>query len=109
MTSRNIPPDAGIRIPAEEMRAFVASIFLQVGMKTERSAELADYLVRSDLRCVFSHGTSQAIGYARLMRDGKVNPDPRLRVTEDSPSVAWRRSRHSSQAAWSEPVCSRSA
>ena len=87
MTSRNIPPDAGIRIPAEEMRAFVASIFLQVGMTPERSAELADYLVRSDLRCVFSHGTSQAIGYARLMRDGKVNPDPRLRVTEDSPSV----------------------
>ena len=56
-------------------------------MTAERSAELADYLTRSDLRCVFSHGTSQAVGYARLMRDGKVNPAPHLRVVEDAPSV----------------------
>jgi L-2-hydroxycarboxylate dehydrogenase (NAD+) len=87
MGSRNGFPEAGIRIPADEMRAFIADIFLQVGMRPERASELADYLARSDLRCVFSHGTSQAIGYARLMRDGKVNPDPTLRVIEDAPSV----------------------
>ena len=87
MTSRNTLPDAGIRVPAEEMRTFIADLFAQVGMSPERSAELADYLVRSDLRCVFSHGTSQAIGYARLMRDGKVNPDPVPRIIEDAPSV----------------------
>ena len=87
MASRNRPPVAGIRVPAPEMRAFVAGLFAQVDMPPDRCAEMADYLVRSDLRCVFSHGTSQAPGYARAMREGRINAAPDIRVVEDSPAA----------------------
>jgi LDH2 family malate/lactate/ureidoglycolate dehydrogenase len=69
------------------MRSFIGDLFAQVGMTPERSAEMADYLVRSDLRCVFSHGTSAAPGYAREMREGRVNPVPDVRVVEDTTSA----------------------
>ena len=51
------------------------------------ATELANYLTRSDLRCLFSRRTSYTPGYGRLMRDGKVNPDPHPRVVEDAASV----------------------
>ena len=87
MSNRNTKPASGIRVPLAQMQTFTAALFRAAGMGGGRAGELADYLTRSDLRCVFSHGTSQAPGYARLMRDGKVNPDPHPRVVEDAPSV----------------------
>lgn len=87
MANRNVPPTSGTRVPAEVMHVFVGDLFAQVGMTPERSAEMADYLVRSDLRCVFSHGTSAAPGYAREMREGRVNSVPDVRVVEDTASA----------------------
>ncbi len=84
MASNNKPPVAGIRVPPPQLRAFVADLFSRVDMPPDRCAEMADYLVRSDLRCVFSHGTSQAPGYARAMREGRINPAPEISVIEDS-------------------------
>ncbi len=87
MANRNVPPISGTRVPADVMRFFVGDLFAQVGMTPERCAEMADYLVRSDLKCVFSHGTSAAPGYAREMREGRVNPVPDVRVVEDTASA----------------------
>ena len=87
MANRNVPPISGTRVPAEVMRSFVGELFAQVGMIPERCAEMADYLVRSDLRCVFSHGTSAAPGYALEMREGRVNPLPDVRLVEDTASA----------------------
>lgn len=84
----NYPPAHGIRVPAAEMRRLTASLLERAGMPRERAGWLAARLVECDLRCVFSHGTKQAAHYVRLMRDGRVNPAPEVRVVDESGTTA---------------------
>ncbi len=79
----NTPPTEFVRLMPDRLRAFVTTLFERVGVSTEDAAFLAERLVATDLRGVFSHGTRQAPGYARMMRDGKVNPRPRVQVERD--------------------------
>jgi LDH2 family malate/lactate/ureidoglycolate dehydrogenase len=51
----------------------------------DRARLLATLLVDNDLRGVFSHGTTQIATYARLMRDGRLNPRPDVRVVTETP------------------------
>jgi len=85
---RNYPPAGGIRVPAEDMRRFIQALFEQVGTSPAHAAHMAQILVGNDLRCVFSHGTRQAATYVRLMREGKANPRPRVKVVEESGTTA---------------------
>ncbi|MFH1572097.1 MAG: Ldh family oxidoreductase [Gemmatimonadota bacterium] len=80
----NLPPESGIRVPAEAMRTLVAALFERAGTSPDSGATIADLLVKTDLRGVFSHGTRQAPGYVRLMLDGRVNPRPAIRVTRET-------------------------
>jgi L-2-hydroxycarboxylate dehydrogenase (NAD+) len=77
---RNYPPENGIRVPVQRMRDFLSALFGSVGASEADAAFMGDMLSRSDLRCVFSHGSRAALGYARLMRDGGVNPRPHIKV-----------------------------
>lgn len=83
----NMPPAEFIRVPHEEMRAFVALVGRSVGLPGHRAALLADLLTDNDLRGVFSHGTTQIAGYARLMRDGALNANPDVRVVHETPQT----------------------
>jgi L-2-hydroxycarboxylate dehydrogenase (NAD+) len=56
-----------------------------VGLPHERAVLLAELLVDNDLRGVFSHGTTQIATYARLMRDGRLNPRPNVEVVNETP------------------------
>ncbi|MFA6107122.1 MAG: Ldh family oxidoreductase, partial [Candidatus Latescibacterota bacterium] len=56
-----------------------------VGLPVDRAALLADLLTTNDLRGVFSHGTRQVATYARLMRDGRLNPAPRVTTVTETP------------------------
>ncbi|MCY3736759.1 MAG: Ldh family oxidoreductase [Gemmatimonadaceae bacterium] len=85
---RNYPPPHGIRVPAAEMRRLTASLLERAGMPRERASWLAALLVECDLRCVFSHGTMHVAYYVRLMRDGRVNPAPEVRVVDESETTA---------------------
>lgn len=82
----NIPPDDFLATSADELRALVAEIAAASGLPTDRSDQLAALLVGNDLRGVFSHGSRQIATYARLMRDGVLNPDPRPEVVRESPT-----------------------
>lgn len=81
---RNYPPRNGIRIPAREMHRLVVDLFTRVAMPIKDAAIMADLLVQTDLRCVFSHGTLQIPGYISMIQDGKVNPQPKIRVVTES-------------------------
>jgi LDH2 family malate/lactate/ureidoglycolate dehydrogenase len=80
----NTPPKEFIRVPAERLEAFVAALFESVGVGEDDRLLLARLLVRNDLRGVFSHGTRQVAPYARLFRDGKLNPKPEVGVLAES-------------------------
>jgi L-2-hydroxycarboxylate dehydrogenase (NAD+) len=80
----NTPPTSGIRVPAAELHWLVTRFFEKAGTSPRDAELLARLLVQTDLRGVFSHGTQQAPGYARLMLEGRVNPRPRLTVVRES-------------------------
>lgn len=66
------------RYRPEPLRRFSAEVFQKVGLPDDQAAELANYLVATDLRGVLSHGTSGVPGYADGFRDGRLNPRPRI-------------------------------
>jgi len=74
-----------MRVPHGSMQAFVSAAGQAVGLPREKADLLAELLTANDLRGVFSHGTQQIAAYARMMRDGKLNSSPDLRVVRESP------------------------
>lgn len=70
-------------MPAAELEALTRRLFEAAGAPESDASRLADLLVRTDLRGVFSHGTQQAPGYLRLMLEGRVNPAPRIKVERE--------------------------
>ncbi|MAF11966.1 hypothetical protein CMK11_16085 [Candidatus Poribacteria bacterium] len=82
----NAPPNEFIRVPHEAMRRFVDAVAQAAGAPAERAHLLAELLTTNDLRGVFSHGTQQIAAYARLMREGSLNPTPDIRVVRETPT-----------------------
>jgi LDH2 family malate/lactate/ureidoglycolate dehydrogenase len=80
----NVPPESGILIPAESMRELVSALFVKAGTSTQHANTMAELLVATDLRGVFSHGTSAAVGYVRLMLEGRVNARPNIGVVRET-------------------------
>ncbi|WP_274366244.1 Ldh family oxidoreductase [Paenibacillus thermotolerans] len=80
-------PEQYTAVPAERMKLFVSSLAQQAGMPQQKSIFLADLLVKNDLRGVFSHGSRQIATYARIMRDGLINPNPEVSIVNESPST----------------------
>ena len=76
----NLPPESGIRVPAEALSGLVHALFDKVGMNDTDAGVMADLLVATDLRAVFSHGTQQTRGYVRMIREGRVNARPNIQV-----------------------------
>ncbi len=81
----NLPPSDCIRVPHPKLHEFVSAASFAVGLPPDKAELLAELLVGNDLRGVFSHGTTQIATYARLMRDGKLNPSPEVRLARETP------------------------
>lgn len=84
----NVPPKDFIRVMPSVLKPFVVELYKKVGVSDADANLLVDLLVTNDLRGVFSHGTRQTAAYVRLMKDGKVNPRPKVRLVEESPTTA---------------------
>ncbi len=83
----NLPPSEYIRVPHERLQAFVSDAAQTAGLPEDKADLLARLLAENDLRGVFSHGTTQIATYARLMRDGKLNSNPDVRVIREAPQT----------------------
>ncbi len=81
----NQPPETFIRVPHQALRAFVSKAAQTVGLPEEKAELLAELLTANDLRGTFSHGTQQIATYAILMRDGRLNNQPEVRVAKETP------------------------
>ena len=78
-----VPGDA-LRVAAATLRDLVRALAERAGAGEAQAALLADLLVSNDLRGVFSHGSRQVAAYARLLRDGTLNPNPQVRTISES-------------------------
>ncbi|MFM7321052.1 MAG: Ldh family oxidoreductase [Armatimonadota bacterium] len=81
----NIPPRTFVAVPHAHLRSLSRALGVAAGLPDDRATFLADVLVDNDLRGVFSHGSMQMATYARLFRDGKLNPRPELSVPREGP------------------------
>lgn len=78
-----VPGDA-IRVQSGVLHELVRAVVGRAGMPEGQAATLADLLIANDLRGVFSHGSRQIADYARLLRDGRLNPTPQARTLDES-------------------------
>ena len=83
----NVVPKEFIRVTPDTMRGFISEAFQKAGTSEEDAAHIANLLVLTDLRGVFSHGTRQTPGYVGMMLDGKVNPRPDVQCIDESPTT----------------------
>ncbi|MEX1018280.1 MAG: Ldh family oxidoreductase [Litorilinea sp.] len=81
----NVPPSEFVRVAHSDLYAFVERACLTVNMPEEDAALLAQLLTDNDLRGVVSHGTQQIATYARLMREGILNPRPNVAISKETP------------------------
>ncbi len=84
----NVVPVEFVRVMPDTMRSFVLELYRRVGMSADRSRLMAELLVGTDVRGVFSHGTRQSARYLRLLRDGELNPNPESAIAQQTPATA---------------------
>jgi LDH2 family malate/lactate/ureidoglycolate dehydrogenase len=82
----NIPPETYIRVAAADLQDFCGRLGRAAGLAGSRADLLADLLTANDLRGVVSHGTRQLATYARLFRDGQLNPRPEVAAVKETPT-----------------------
>jgi L-2-hydroxycarboxylate dehydrogenase (NAD+) len=67
---------------------FTTSIFEKIGCSATHAAIAAKALLAADLRGIDSHGVARLSGYVRLWQAKRVNAQPHLQVTYETPSTA---------------------
>jgi LDH2 family malate/lactate/ureidoglycolate dehydrogenase len=80
----NIPPDSYLSVAPDDLRDFAGRLGRAAGLPGERADLLAELLTANDLRGVVSHGTRQLATYARLLRDGILNPEPAVQPARET-------------------------
>jgi LDH2 family malate/lactate/ureidoglycolate dehydrogenase len=83
----NRPPEKFKRVPAEQLRAFAEACLKASGLRADHADQLARLLTNSDLRGVRSHGTRALYHYCQRLRDQQLNPDPQLKVLQETDST----------------------
>lgn len=79
------------RVDHGRLLRFVTLVFQRLGAPEEEAKIAAQVLVMADLRGVDSHGVmrlSLNTWYVRGLRDGQINPRPRIEVISETPALA---------------------
>ena len=85
----NRPPEEFVRVAEERELDFLTECLVKSGMKIrDHAARTARLLTNSELRGVRSHGINFVPGYCRNFREGRLNPDPRIRVVHETATTA---------------------
>ncbi|MDF9795598.1 L-2-hydroxycarboxylate dehydrogenase (NAD+) [Catalinimonas alkaloidigena] len=70
------------------LKNFTREVFRYYGV-SEQDAELAsDILAMSDLRGIESHGVARLQTYVGLLKAGRINPKPNIKIIRQKPSTA---------------------
>ena len=72
----------------EALHEFSRRIFQHFGVPEADAHLAADVLSRSDLRGIDSHGVARMYSYYGMLKAGRINPTPTLRILRESASTA---------------------
>jgi Malate/L-lactate dehydrogenases len=67
---------------------FTKIILLKIGCSELHAQQGAEVLLSADMRGVDSHGVARLSGYVRLWEKGRINSNPNIRITHETPSTA---------------------
>lgn len=66
----------------------VLDVFLAMGCSDEHAKIATETLISADLRGIDSHGVARLSGYVRLWEAGRINANPNIAVSYETPSTA---------------------
>lgn len=72
----------------EHLREFCVRVFQHFDVPMEDAQLAADVLMVSDLRGIDSHGVARLKSYYGLLKDGRMNPRPKITIVRESASTA---------------------
>lgn len=75
-------------VAADDLRRYVARIFVGAGSPPEEAAEVAEHLVGSNLRGHDSHGVIRTLAYVQSALGGSLKPGALLQVVRESLTTA---------------------
>jgi len=77
-----------IAYPAAHLRDFTAAVFRYFGVGASDAELAADVLIKSDLRGIDSHGVARLHTYFEMLKLGRINPKPNIKIVREKASVA---------------------
>ncbi len=83
----NLPPTQFIRVMPDDLRRYVSDVLQKVDVPEADADLIADLMVDTDLRGVFSHGTNTLPGYSRVFMNKGFNPKPVQNIIKDTPII----------------------
>lgn len=72
----------------DALREFSTRTFRHFGVSQEDAAQAADVLACADLRGIDSHGVARLHSYFELLDEGRINPQPRIKLIRSTASTA---------------------
>ena len=79
-------PDS--RLPAAQVRRFLASALERLGLPPADAASVADLMTEAELQGSDGHGVIRLVPYARRIRAGGINLKPDIRVVKEKAAMA---------------------
>src|SRR6267378_2070678 len=77
-----------MRVPAQQVRRQLVSVFRAWGMSEAHAETTADMMVETDLRGVDSHGIGMLPTYDQEFRNGRLNMRPIFKKVRETPATA---------------------
>jgi L-2-hydroxycarboxylate dehydrogenase (NAD+) len=75
------------RVTVDALEDFYVRAFTRAGLPHEDAETTARVLMGSDVHGIESHGAPLAHGYIRRLRNGAINPQPKIRVVSEFPGT----------------------
>lgn len=75
------------RISTDALADFYVRAFTRAGLASEDAQTVSRILMGADMRGIESHGAPLAHGYVRRLRNGAINPHPKIRVVAEFPGT----------------------
>ena len=71
-----------------QLYSFAKEIFIKIGCSETNAETATKVLLSADLRGVDSHGIARLSGYVRLWEVNRINANPNITITHETPSTA---------------------
>src|SRR3954466_5070670 len=76
------------RIPAAQVRRFLAAAFERLGLPADDAATVANLMTEAEVQGSDGHGVIRLVPYARRIRAGGLNLEPNIRVVKEKAAMA---------------------